>query len=392
MRDYFIYYTESNLVCLVIFAMMLAHDLLGVDRQEKQIKFDKALIAFMLYFVSDTLWAAVIAGVLPKTLFSVLSANFANYVFMAALTYYWLEYVMAVEQAPHRNRRINKFAVVFPFLVSTVVLFAVYLFAPRVLLSDDLQLMPAANVFLIAVPIINIAAVIIYTMGKAHNEENPIEKKRHIYIGLFPLIVILGGLFQMVFLPNTPVFCFCCTILMLMNYIQSMETQISMDPLTKLSNRGQLMRYVSQKSNIQIEGRRTFVLMMDVNDFKSINDTYGHAEGDKALQMIADTLREVVWNKNLPSFLGRYGGDEFILLIHPATETELEPIIGEIRRQIEEKCRADGLPYILSVGIGYDELLNEADTFQKCLQRADHKLYLDKEYCKLGEKRKETVR
>ena len=62
MSSYFIYYTEASIVCVIIFGIMLCWDLFSIDKQEKQIKYDHALIAFMLYFVSDALWAAVIAG------------------------------------------------------------------------------------------------------------------------------------------------------------------------------------------------------------------------------------------------------------------------------------------------------------------------------------------
>ena len=102
MTDYFIYYAEANIVCLVIFGIMLGNDLLKVDRQEKQIKYDRALIAFMLYFVSDAILAGIIAGVLPATKFTVLSANLANVIFMALITYEWLQFVLAAEQAPQR--------------------------------------------------------------------------------------------------------------------------------------------------------------------------------------------------------------------------------------------------------------------------------------------------
>ena len=98
MSSYFIYYTEASIVCVIIFGIMLCWDLFSIDKQEKQIKYDHALIAFMLYFVSDALWAAVIAGMLPRNRFIVVSTNFSNCVLMAAITYTWLRYVMAVEQ------------------------------------------------------------------------------------------------------------------------------------------------------------------------------------------------------------------------------------------------------------------------------------------------------
>ena len=78
---------------------------------------------------------------------------------------------------------------------------------------------------------------------------------------------------------------------MLIFYIASMKTQISTDPLTGLNNRGQLANYVAQKSNIYRENRLTIVIMFDINDFKLINDTYGHAEGDRALILVSNALK-----------------------------------------------------------------------------------------------------
>lgn len=384
MVNYFVNYAEANIVCLIIFGIMLVHDLLNAARQESQIKFDRALIAFMLYFVSDSLWAAVIGGILPQTRFIVIATNFANYVFMAMLTYMWLRYAMAVEKAPNRERRINKLAVISPFFVSTVALIATYCIAPQALLPEETMLpTPLYDAFLITVPIINIAAVLVYMMRKAGHDRNPVDRKKHLYIGLFPMIVIAGGLLQKAVLPSSPIFCFACTILMLVFYIQSMETQISLDPLTGLNNRGQLIRYVSQENNLHVEGRKTFVLMIDINDFKTINDTYGHAEGDRALVLIADALKKTAGSRTAQEFLGRYGGDEFILIVHLLSENGIAPLIGDIRGQIEEACRENKTPYLLSIGVGYDGLMDGQDTFQKCLQRADHKLYLDKEFCKI---------
>lgn len=165
------------------------------------------------------------------------------------------------------------------------------------LINDALEVQDAYNVFLVAVPYIYIVAMILYTMTRARNVENPIEKRRHLYIGLFPLMVIAGG--------------------------------------------------------------------------------------DKALVIIADSLRQVISSRNMPVFLGRYGGDEFILIVHPGKEDELGSLIKEIRSQIEDSCRTSETPYILSVGVGYDELKRSQDTIQKCIQRADKKLYQDKAFQKM---------
>ena len=386
MSDYFIYYTSINLVCFMIFGIMLAHDRIGIDRQEKQLKYDHALIAFMAYFLSDSVWCAVDAGLLPNNVTTVLLTSLANYIVMTAITYTWLQYVMAVEQLPNRNKAMTQFAIITPFIISLIVLTITYLISPQALIGENLKTTAAFDVFLVCVPYIYIAAVIIYTAKIAVKEENVKEKRKHLYVGLFPVMTVIGGLMQMILMPELPIFCFSATILMLIFYIQSMDGQISTDPLTKLNNRGQLERYVSQSSNLRMEGRKTYVVMMDINDFKKINDTYGHAEGDAALVIVAQSLVNVVRKHNFPLFLGRYGGDEFVLIIHTMNNEELNSVVEEIRENVEKKCREADKPYIISIGIGFDELSGGQDTIQKCMQRADGKLYQDKEKCKLNGK------
>ena len=378
MSSYFIYYTEASIVCVIIFGIMLVWDLFSIDKQEKQIKYDHALIAFMLYFVSDALWAAVIAGMLPRNRFIVVTTNFLNCILMAAITYRWLIYVMAVEQIPKRDKPLTRFVILIPFLLSTAALIFTFLFAPNLLLSSDLELQPLYSVFLVAVPIIYIVAILGYTMKRAIAAESLIERRNHLLVGLFPLLVVFGGLAQVIVMSETPIFCFSSTILMLIFYIASMKTQISTDPLTGLNNRGQLANYVAQKSNIHHENRLTIVIMLDINDFKLINDTYGHGEGDRALILVSNALKEVVRNHSIPMFLARYGGDEFILVAHPTSESEIDAIICEIRERIEARCRMEGTPYTISIGAGYDKIAGETDTFQKCMKRAVEKLYEDK--------------
>jgi hypothetical protein len=105
MSQYFIYYVESSIICLILFGIMLGHNLSTVDRSEKVIKYDGALIAFMLYFVSDAIWASTIAGVLPKSTPTVALINLVNFILMAGITFMWLRYVAAVEKVPGRNTK-----------------------------------------------------------------------------------------------------------------------------------------------------------------------------------------------------------------------------------------------------------------------------------------------
>ena len=381
MPPYFLHYLESNAVCVIIFGIMLAHNLIKQDRQEKQIKYDRTLVAFMGYFITDTIWAAVLAGVLPSNIALICAVNFLDYMFMAAITFSWLRYAMAVEQVKNRDETKKVLALLCPFLASTVALIVLFSVAPHLLLTEDNRTTPLFSAFLVAVPIIYIIASTFYSLRRGKGETSPEEKRKYVYIGCFPLIVIVGGLAQMFLLPDGALFCFCCTVFMLIFYIRAMEKQISVDPLTGLNNRGQLARYLSQGT--PREGA-TYVLMIDINDFKRINDNLGHAEGDRAIVIVAEALKRIVDARTYPTFLGRYGGDEFILIAQSADAPEIDRMIGEIRSRIEEDCFRQQTPYVVSVGIGFDVIEGEDDTYQKCISRADDNLYIDKKSCKLN--------
>ena len=77
------------------------------------------------------------------------------------------------------------------------------------------------------------------------------------------------------------------------------------------------------------------IIMMDLNDFKEINDTYGHAEGDKALKGVANVLKQVI---NPEDMVCRYGGDEFMLLIEFG-EDICEKIIDRIDGALGRCCQ-----------------------------------------------------
>ena len=100
---------------------------------------------------------------------------------------------------------------------------------------------------------------------------------------------------------------------------ETMSKRSITDPLTQLNNRRhfetQLLREVKRKSRT---GQGLAFLILDIDDFKKLNDTYGHAAGDEFLKQVAQILREIVRDTDL---LARFGGEEFVVV---ATQTTLE--------------------------------------------------------------------
>jgi diguanylate cyclase (GGDEF)-like protein len=136
-------------------------------------------------------------------------------------------------------------------------------------------------------------------------------------------------------------------------------------------------------TRFKIEGRLRFklraqdafmVIMCDLNGFKEINDTFGHAEGDKALKAVAHVLKQVI---NPEDMVCRYGGDEFLLLIEYG-EDICEKVIARIDVLLA-KCSPNA-EYKLSLSYGYEFVKNPSRIYlDELISRVDKKMYQNKE-------------
>ena len=148
---------------------------------------------------------------------------------------------------------------------------------------------------------------------------------------------------------------------------------ISTDPLTSLNNRNQLRRYLY----LQRDPKSSYVIMVDVDHFKQINDTYGHVEGDRALVLVSQALKKACSRLKISIFLCRYGGDEFMLI---ARTKKPEDVVKLIRECLDEEImnRKGSQTYKIEVSMGYARWSGRVASFKDSVAAADQKMYEDK--------------
>ncbi len=375
--DYAVFYAEASIFCIGILSILLIHDIFHSTKQEKQIWFNRSIISFMLYFITDIFWASVLFGALPKYRWLVLLLNLSNYVIMSVMAYNWFMFMAASEKLPFRNSKTKVRLLALPMAASILFIIVAYIVNPLFWVNENNEVNTLYNPLQIAAPLFYLLTASVLSVSNARKAESKDEKKDCWLLGLIPLGVIACGFIQL-FTLNTPTFCFGCTLMLLWFYIQHMQTMISVDELTRLNNRGQINRYMSQvryRENAVIS-----VMMLDIDRFKHINDTFGHAEGDRALMIVSEALRRTCEQIKMPIFIGRYGGDEFTLIIQdPGEDDNLPDLVARtLRARLAEKAQEKQLPYPLEISIGYDRLRDKNDTLKECLVRADENLYKDK--------------
>ncbi len=155
---------------------------------------------------------------------------------------------------------------------------------------------------------------------------------------------------------------------------QELERLASQDPLTDVYNRRHF--YSLSEAEFAKANRHNHplsILMIDVDMFKMVNDTYGHPAGDQALRSLSECCREA---KRSSDVLGRIGGEEFALTC-PNTNLEGALNLAERIRQGCEKqvIRSNGSSFCITLSIGVTEYSDSDTHLDQTLQRADHLLY-----------------
>ena len=149
------------------------------------------------------------------------------------------------------------------------------------------------------------------------------------------------------------------------------------DDLTGLYNRRGFRLMAEQElRHAQRLNAETILLSIDVDDFKSINDTFGHDEGDRVLRLVAATLNETFRGTDI---ITRWGGDEFIVLALDAPSGFVPLLSDRFQQNLNKNAQKEELSYPLSVSIGMEHTaIFEDATLNTLILNADRHMYQQK--------------
>ncbi|HET6894916.1 MAG TPA: GGDEF domain-containing protein [Candidatus Baltobacteraceae bacterium] len=153
--------------------------------------------------------------------------------------------------------------------------------------------------------------------------------------------------------------------------IAATQSAATLDPLTALPNRRAIMEYLRDRIERVSIGNPCAVLLIDIDHFKSINDSQGHQAGDRCLYAVARTIAANIRNVDRA---GRIGGEEFVILM-PDTTSEMARTVGERLRgaiAATDIRYSSGEPLTASIGVAVAAI---SDTVDSLLARADRALY-----------------
>ena len=374
--EYSILYVEVNIFSLILVGIIL-HKTRGLSKMVAQRNFVMATISEMVFFASDTIFVMFFDGIFPPNGVALLLCKTVYFFSTATMCFFWFLYFEYLRETSFikKRKKVNLSSSVIWLMGLLLVgnIFGKYLFYVDV--DNTYHRGPLFILtYVLSYSYVILSSVRIIT--DILKNDSKIDRGYLILLALFPIAPGVSGIIQFLY-PRIPVACMAMSLTTLVLYLNWVDRLIALDPLTGLSNRKQLILAFEQWKRNRNDQDRLFLMLVDANHFKSINDTYGHLEGDRALKIIAQTLKQGCKILSRRAIISRYGGDEFVVLIAADNDDTKEILKKSINDTLAESVKKKKLPFELTVSIGVAALDGD-ETLKDLIAKADEAMYKEK--------------
>ena len=367
-------YSEIAIICVIILMVVWIND---IRKSRGPLLLGQKIFRILLWIN-----VAAIVFDLVQVLFDGTTYWYSHFVEKTFILLFYLMYALLAyvftlyadyELYPD-NKRFKKRAIIYSFpAIAMAVMCVCSIWTGWYFVIDDTNTYIRGNIFYIPTMIsFGYIFYILCLLGK-YKKENMLETRaqRDLYYRLFvfPLTPCLGAILQILMQGTAWIFP-GTTLAILINYIAMQNGYMARDYLTGLYNRSQLEEFLNYELKNIKKGNYFFLILLDMDKFKQINDTYGHVVGDEALIQAAKLLRGNCKRKS--DYVARLGGDEFVIIGQCEDKEAVDMIIKRMHDVANEFNEKNKVPYKILFSAGYviydgsthatlDTLLSEAD-------------------------------
>lgn len=377
-----IYYSEVNLICIVIVLLFTNQIRYKSDHYSSENRTFKLLMWSTIVMCVSDMVAGICRGKLfPGARAVIEISNLMFYEALSLVSFLWMVFVFTkLKMIKIRVREMFLWSI--PLVAVSIALFTNPLTGFFFTIDENNLYTRNIGVYVHWLVswfyLLTTTVILIY---KSIREQN--KKKRGTILPLLSFVIApaAAALIQMLFYGVT-----CSqvgiTISIVVVSLTEQNNQILTDALTGLSNRYGFEKYWERDMLHRAEAR-LFLMMIDINNFKQVNDKFGHLEGDRALADVADAVRQSCDEVTAKLFVCRYGGDEFLVAGGDCQPEEIMDLKLRIRQKLEEKNSREHYPYVLSVSMGTaDGFCSDSDDLDHLLRMADEAMYDEKKQSK----------
>ncbi len=383
MNQELIYFLAINIVCSLVFLYLLFKTITGFDSANQKLYFSLVLISHIVYFIVSAIWILIYNDIIPRSKESMRGIDILMYIVVSYTAYFWCLLTEANQDSKIIKRKDIMFYMTAPILVYSVfyTIAASLDFSYYIDNNNQIQNL-GFYIVLMTLPGFYMIYCVISVYIKTRKKAFMFRRKMYHQIA-YPLILFVTGIAQSViwFLGyKYPILAVGSTFGVILVYINHLEDLISSDSLTGLYTRYKLNNFIRRKLRKKED---VYMFISDIDNFKGINDTYGHSEGDKALIEVSKIVAEAAHNYDKDIFVARFGGDEFLFFESFNSEEDVLKFVDLVENYIRENSHLDFCKKIeddsleclnVSVTIGYTKFTRDK-SLPDMVSEADKMLY-----------------
>jgi len=373
MENIAVYVANCMTIVLMFMMIVVCKNKLYVNKKELKLINSLGVLILFSSFIEILIWASD-GKIGPIWWFSTHILNIYQFLAFPTIAYLWVIFLLLHLKHPLSLGKSLLLAI--PLFIGYLLVF-INIFVPFIFKIENEKYIRLGGyfiIFFIAV-IYMIISLIFYFIIK-------IKSKELIFFEawIFVIPVLIGAIISLIapFIPNmkaiSVIIPFCS--IGFSGVIASIQNEtIYIDRLTKVYNRSFMDFYLTKKRKKSIMG-----IMLDINDFKNINDSYGHEVGDEAIINFAQALKKIVSTNGV---VIRYAGDEFIILLNTIEKDEASLLISKIEAYLLVQKDELRYPYDIKFSYGlslynpnfmsFDAFLNIIDENMYYYKRLYHK-------------------
>lgn len=376
-------YCEINIISLILPICILFRMIVDKKQSSRQRAFKSVLAAIIVVLISDIVYALVDGRSGDMSRYINYITNMFNMAAATFLTYEWMWFVFCLIPNKVRRRSVLGILTALPFAVVVVL----DILTPKFGFLFKLTI----NNYYIYGPYLNIQEgityayfilTLIYLIVKLRLSSTSYENKNYCKIVIACSVLQCIGIACSMRFKRLPIEGPVTAIFLSLTYVYLVNAQVVTDSLTGVNNRRQFDKYLKNEIDKKARTQELYLMLFDMDDFKQINDTYGHDVGDTALKVAAGALKKVYGE--FGGFIARFGGDEFAAIIE--TDEGLIPqILAEnLNKELDRINETQKYPFRLQISTGIARFIEDIDDESTFFKKADLDMYTVKKSHKVG--------
>ena len=373
-------YAEINILCMIMLSVMAyTAARFELDSTAQTRTFVAAIWSAFTMNLCEVFWGLGLSRTIPMPAWALHVVNALYFTMLCCTTFFWFVFseYMFRQSMPHKHA--THLLLVLPLFALIALLLINPFTGCLFTFGGDMKQIRGPLYYMqhvLGVSYLLLSVALYLARRFSHRNIKYYLKQNEDTVFISFAVPLFLCIVLQIFFQELPVISVSPVIAFMLAYASVIKLRITLDPLTGINNRRSLLKALAVKCRNVKKDCSLYFLFIDIDHFKNLNDVYGHYEGDRALQSVANTLSRVC--RSTGGFCARYGGDEFAVMQELAADKSPAELCRKIETAVSHHSEKAGLACTVKVSVGYAEFNKDAATAQELIDFADGQMYRKK--------------